>query len=468
MTKPTVILGAGFTGLFTALHLCHKRYSRPVILIEQAERFVFKPLLYELLSTEMTTDQVSPRYEELLNCSGVAYVQDQVTDIDLHGREVKLASGLCYSYSNLVLALGSTANYFDTEGAKENAIPFRNSDHANRLRKHLRNCLQRASQTKADLERRSLLTVAIIGAGPAGVEMALTLADLLPQWYARLGGNAQEIRIVIVNRSQEILKGDINSHLRETAEQAMQRRAVTVELESKAAVKAVSPEWVEYEQNGQHQKLLCATTIWTAGNTVNPLIEHLPISQDRRDRAGRLQVTPTLQLPDFPEVFAAGDCAYGDSSLPATAQVAYQQGAAIAHNLTALAKGNQLKPASVHLRGTLMKLGLGEGAANLFDRFIVSGQVGHLIRQGAYLELLPNSVHNFKATTQWLTDELFSHHSQTAKKPSSVVQWLGGSVAVLALVSTGLIGFKLVQPEKFDEVLQSTVSNLLKLNDSEE
>lgn len=67
MTKPTVILGAGFTGLFTALHLCNNHYPKPVILIDQAERFVFKPLLYELLSTEMTTDQVSPRYEELLN-----------------------------------------------------------------------------------------------------------------------------------------------------------------------------------------------------------------------------------------------------------------------------------------------------------------------------------------------------------------------------------------------------------------
>ncbi|MGF1479643.1 MAG: NAD(P)/FAD-dependent oxidoreductase [Cyanophyceae cyanobacterium] len=468
MTKPTVILGAGFAGLFTALHLCHRRYPRPVILIDRAERFVFKPLLYELLSVEMTTDQVSPRFEELLTCSGIAYVQDRVTEIDLPKHEVKLASGLCYSYSNLVLALGSTANYFHTEGAAEHSMPFRSSEDAQQLKQHLRNCLQRASQTQSESERRALLTVAVVGAGPAGVEMALTLADLLPQWYAKLGGNAQEIRIVILNRSQEILKGDINSHLRETAVRAMQRRTVAVELEFKAAVKAVSPEWVAYEQNGQRQQLPCATTIWTAGNTVNPLIEELPVSQDRRDRTGRLQVTPTLQLPDFPEVFAAGDCAYCDAHLPATAQVAYQQGAAIAHNLAALAKGKPLKPASVHLRGTLMKLGLGEGAANLFDRLIVSGQVGHLIRQGTYLELLPNSVHNFKATTQWLTDELFNHH-QTAKKNTAVGQWLGSGVAILVLMSTGLLALKLAQPDTFDEMLQATgLATLLQLKDVEE
>ncbi|MEM8718733.1 MAG: NAD(P)/FAD-dependent oxidoreductase [Cyanobacteria bacterium P01_G01_bin.39] len=419
MTRQTVILGAGFTGLFTALHLCNKHYSQPVILIDQAERFVFKPLLYELLSNEMTTDQVAPLYEELLSCSNITYVQDSVVDIDLYQRKARLSSDLCYDYDNLVLALGSSANYFQVEGAADHAFSFRNSDSADRLRKHLRNCLQRASQAENERQRRSLLTFAIIGAGPAGVEMALTLADLLPQWYVSLGGNIQEIRVVILNRSQEILKGDINSHLQATAIRAMEHRSIPVILKSQAAVKAITNQWVEYEQDSQLKKLDCHTAIWTAGNTVNPLIKNLPIEQDLRDRTGRLKVMPNLQLSSFPEVFAAGDCACSDPKLPATAQVAYQQGAAIAHNLVALSKGHQLKPASVHLRGTMMKLGLGEGAANMFDRLIVAGQMGHLIREGTYLELLPNSVHNFKATTQWLTDELFNHHSSKIKQPQN-------------------------------------------------
>ena len=421
MTKPTVILGAGFTGLFTALHLCNKHYSRPVILIDQAERFVFKPLLYELLSNEMTTDQVAPLYEELLSCSNIAYVQDSIVDIDLDQRQARLSSGLCYDYDNLVLALGSSANYFNIKGAADHAFSFRNSDGADRLRKHLRDCLQRASQAENERQRRSLLTFSIVGAGPAGIEMALTLADLLPQWYVPLGGNSQEIRVVILNRSQEILKGDINSHLQATATQAMEQRSIPVILESQAAVKAITNQWVEYEQDSQ---LDCHTAIWTAGNSVNPLIKNLPIKQDLRDRQGRIKVMPTLQLSSFPEVFAAGDCACSDPNLPATAQVAYQQGAAIADNLVALSKDRQLKPASVHLRGTMMKLGLGEGAANMFDRLIVAGQIGHLIREGTYLELLPNSVHNFKATTQWLTDELFHHHSSKIKQSHAPAKML--------------------------------------------
>jgi NADH dehydrogenase len=115
-----------------------------------------------------------------------------------------------------------------------------------------------------------------------------------------------------------------------------------------------------------------------------------------------------LQLPDFPEVFAGGDCAVDmENLLPATAQVAYQQGAAIAHNLKAISEGDELTPAHVRLRGTLMKLGLEESVAEIFDRFEVKGKLGHLIRQATYIELLPKPVHNFKVTTEWLTDEIF-------------------------------------------------------------
>ncbi len=415
LTEPAVILGGGFTGLLTALNLCHQSYPRPVILIEQRDRFVFKPLLYELLSGEMTIDQVCPRYEQLLDCSGVTFIQDTVQTISLQQRQIELTSGLHYTYSNLVLALGSDISYFGIEGARENSMPFRTGADVMTLGQHLRTCLQRASQTKDLQQRRALLTVAVIGAGPAGIEMAATLADLLPQWYDKLGGSFQEIRVVVLNRGQEILKSDVNSHLRSTAEKALQNRAVPVEMLLGVAVGAVYPGQVEYKQQDHVEVLPAATVIWTAGNKIHPLIQVLPISEANRDRANRLWVMPTLQIPDFPDVFAGGDCAVlGEDPLPATAQVAYQQGAMIAHNLKAIAERKPLKAGTVHLRGTLLKLGLGESAANLFDRFEITGRLGHLIRQGTYLELLPTPVHNFKATTDWLTDQIFHRYSSTS------------------------------------------------------
>lgn len=454
---PTVILGGGFTGLLTALHLCHQNYPHPVILVEQKERFVFKPLLYELLSGEMTVNQVCPRYGELLDCSNVTLVQDAVRAIDLPQKQVKLTSGLCYTYSNLVLALGSDISYFGIEGAKENSLPLRTDEDVMVLEKHLRICLQRASQTKDLQQRRSLLTVAVIGAGPAGIELAATLADLLPRWYGKLGGDLQEMRIVILNRSQEILKGDVNGRLRDTARKALQNRTIPVELELGVLVGALESNRVEYKLQDEIKTLEAATIIWTAGNTIHPLIKTLPISEKNRDRAGRIWVTPTLQLPEFPEVFAGGDCAALGKPLPATAQVAYQQGSAIAHNLKALAEGDTPKPAKVFLRGTLLKLGLGESAANIFDRFEITGRVGHLIRQGTYLELLPTPVHNFKATTEWLTDQLFYRYSRPSQQwKSPQVRLFGGTAAAVALFSSSLIVWRVFQPTHFNQTWQPT------------
>ncbi len=428
----TVIVGGGFTGLFTALHLSHQHYPRSVILVNRDERFCFKPLLYEYFSGEMDAKQVVPRFEELLHDSGVIFVQDTVQSIDLHQRQVKLTSGDCYSYSNLVLALGSVTGYFGVEGAKEYALPFWTQDDAITIDRHLRDCLQRAVQIEDPEQRHRLLTVAVIGGGPSGVEMAATLADLLPHWYAALGGNAQEIRVVLLNHGKEILKGDINSHLREIAEEELRKRAVKVELLLGAEATTIRPDSVEYKRNDKSGTLPASTTIWATGTATHPLIKDLPIPNEHRDHHGRLQVTPTMQLLDFPEVFAGGDCAaIKDNSLPPTAQVAYQQGNAIAHNLKAIALGDNLKPASVNIRGTLLKLGLEDAVANLYDRFQIVGELGHLIRQGTYLELLPTPIHNFKVSTEWVSEELFNRHlgsGDEAKTAVRTMELVGGAV----------------------------------------
>lgn len=458
----TVIVGGGFTGLFTALHLSHQHYPRSVILIDREERFSFKPLLYEYFSGEMNASQVWPRFTELLKDSGVIFVQDTVQAIDLHQRQVNLTSGKSYSYSNLVLALGSVTGYFGVEGAKENAFDFRMGEDAIAIENHLRDCLQRALKIEDPEQRRRLLTVAVVGGGPSGVEMAATLADFIPHWYEALGGKPQEVRVVLLNHGEEILKGDVNSHLKNTAEQELQKRTVPVELLTGAEVTAVRPDSVEYKRNGKSETLSASTTVWTAGTSTHPLIKELPIPDEHRDKHGRLNVTPTLQLPDFPEVFAGGDCAVDlrtdnptgqeyehpepqkDQStsseeqhknlkpLPPTAQVAYQQGAAIAYNLKAMALGNELKQAKVNLRGTLLKLGVENGVANIYDAVEVKGEVGHLIRQGTYLELLPTPIHNFKATTEWLNEEIFNSNlvnSDVTKTAVQTVQVVGGAVA---------------------------------------
>ena len=131
----------------------------------------------------MTPDQVCPLYRELLKGSPITFLEDQVTQIDLLEKKVYLASDIHYDYDTLVLVLGRKAGFFKVEGAQDYAFPFKTKEDAETLRQHLQKCLKKASQTEDETTRKTLLTFAIVGGGPTGIEMAGTLGDLLANWY---------------------------------------------------------------------------------------------------------------------------------------------------------------------------------------------------------------------------------------------------------------------------------------------
>lgn len=432
--QQTVILGGGFTGLYTALRLRRSNYCQSTILIDREERFRFRPLLYEYFSSQMDAQQVMPKFEELLQGSGVIFVRDAVESVDLERRQVQLSSGRVCPYSHLVIALGSVTGYFGVEGAKEYALPFREGKDAIALDRRLRESLNQAIQSNSLEERQKLLTFIVVGGGPTGVELAATLADLVPNWYRELGGNPQQVKIVLLSRSSKILEGDLNDSLRDIASENLQNRAVRVKLLMEATATAVRADALEYQQEEETKKLSTATVLWTAGTTTHPVVKDLPVPDDQRDKRGRLLVKPTMQLVGFPEVFAGGDCAaLEDGSLPPIAQVAHQQGVAIAQNLLAITDDREPRPAEVSIKGSLMKLGLEDGAANLFDRFKVNGELGHLIRQGTYMNVLPTPFHDLKITAKWLDESIFERYLEP-NKGSETFKWVAGAV-VTAVVA---------------------------------
>ena len=442
-TNSIVIVGGGFVGLFTALHLAHHHYEEPVILIDPNKSFTFKPLLYEHLTGEMKNLQVFPSYKDLLKGSNVTFERDKVTKIDLQKRRVELASGLHHNYKYLVLGVGSTQGYLGTEGAKENGFAFRTQEDTVALEKHLRSCLQQATQAELKA-KKALTTVAIVGAGPSGVEMAATLADLLPIWYEELGGDITDLRLVLINHSNQILKGDANSHLQDTAIEALHNRTIPVELLLGARVTKVTSDRFEYQLRDEDttKALPAKTVVWTAGTATNSLIENLPLKDEEKNKHGLPFVNPTLQLPQYPEVFAAGDCVVvKERDYEPLAQIAYQEAATIASNLIALSQNKELHPVDASMRGTLMKLGIRNGVANLFDKVKINGRTGDIIRNVTYLEMLPTPIHDFNATTEWLSEEIFHryHQPQTAAEKQRKRQAKASIVAGVTSIFIGAI-----------------------------
>jgi NADH dehydrogenase len=164
-----VIVGGGFGGLYTALALAEQRRHPPILLIEPNPRFVFLPLLYELLSGELRSWEIAPRYDDLLAGLGVAWLQERVERIDLTERCLHTRSGRRLGWSRLVLACGGESDSFGIPGVDRCTLGFRNLTDVERLHALLAQLRRR---------QRPLQRLAIVGAGPTGVELACKLADL--------------------------------------------------------------------------------------------------------------------------------------------------------------------------------------------------------------------------------------------------------------------------------------------------
>ena len=311
------ILGGGFGGLYTALELIRRPWPEPpqITLVDRQERFVFAPLLYELLTGELEDWEVAPRFQDLLPPESVQFRQGSVQSIDLKARRVLLTEGQSLEYDALVLALGGETPLQGVPGAAELAFPFRTLADAQRLRAHLKTLEAR--------DPAQPVRLAIAGAGASGVELACKLAD-------RLGSRG---RIRLIEGGSRILSGFAPS-TREAAQAALAQRRVQVELQTKVlGIEALgengAPPFRLQLQRLEAQEMatdLVDAVLWTVGTRPAAVIADLDLPKSER---GRLQVLPTLQTPTFPEIFALGDAAAvvdaEGQPVPATAQAAFQQ-----------------------------------------------------------------------------------------------------------------------------------------------
>ncbi|QVL53285.1 MAG: FAD-dependent oxidoreductase [Cyanobium sp. M30B3] len=397
-SAPIAIVGGGFGGLYTALALAEQRQHPPLLLIEPRSEFLFLPLLYELLSGELRRWEIAPRYDTLLAGRGIAWLRDSVVEIDSRNRLLHTSSGRQLPYSQLVLATGARLQSFGIPGVTEHAIGFRSLADVERLQALVTQLCQR---------RHPLQRLAIVGAGPSGVELACKLADML----------AGAAVVELIEQGPMALP-QARAFNREQASRALQRR--DVRLRCNCRVLEVGSDRIRLQGSAGEEHLTVAGVVWTAGLAfAPPAIQPPPLL----DNSGRLAVNEHLQLVGQARIFALGDIAAphgagssdgagssegagsGDAPCPwpATAQVAFQQATCLATNLIQARREGPLQPFHFNDLGEMLSLGRGE-ATLVGSGLTLAGAAAFQLRRLAYLTRLPGRSHQLRVAAGWLAD----------------------------------------------------------------
>ena len=355
-----------------------------IILIDQRDRFLFAPLLYELVTGELQTWEIAPPFEELLANTNIRFCQGVVSEIDINQQQVKLENGQAFSYDRLVLAMGGETPMEMVKGAAEYAIPFRTIDDAYRLQEKLR---------VLEASDREKIRLAIAGGGYSGVELACKLADRLQD----------KGRIRLVERSDMILRTSPEFN-REAASQALSEKNIWIDLETE--IESIEANQISLKYKGQVDTIPVDIVLWTVGTKVAPVVKSLPLTKNQRDQ---IITSATLQVQDNTQIFALGDLADCQDAegqkVPTTAQVAIQQSDYVAWNIWASLTGRPLLSFRYQPLGEMMALGL-ENATLTSLGVKLDGQVAHLARRLVYLYRLPTLEHQMKVAFNWIVNPI--------------------------------------------------------------
>lgn len=391
-----VVVGGGFGGVFSALDLIG---SGEVTLINQEDHFLFTPMLYEYLSGEVEAWHIAPSFRELLD-DKVRVIKGAVSHIDFTKREVAIEGrSRTLGYDILILAVGSTTNYFNVEGARDYAIPFRKLEDADRLRRRMTDAIDKIAPDAAPQDATAQATFAVIGGGASGVETATKMVDLLNDAFARRGLPGVP-RVMVIEMGDRIIPG-MGGDLREYVEQSL--REARVEIHTETRVTKVTARSVAFEHNGVQKEIETAAVVWTGGVRVSPLVESLDLQKDERDK---IAVRETLQTFEHPEVFALGDVARyddADARLSGTAQLANQQAGLVATNVQAYLKGEALTTKHFADLGAAVSLGT-ERAAVASSGTVVHGALARQARFALYTSRLPTWHHRLKVGASWFLE----------------------------------------------------------------
>jgi NADH dehydrogenase len=401
VTRPRVVIaGAGFGGLTCARGLKHANVD--VLLIDRRNYHLFTPLLYQVASALLDPGEVARPVRELIRpLANADFRQADITGADLENRLLLTDHG-SVPYDYLVLATGSRSEYFGNQSLARHAFGLKDLDEGLALRNRVLSQFE-ASRWIADADRRrTMLTFAVVGGGPTGVELAGSFSELirlvLRKDYRDL--DLAEVRVLLLEAAGSILAA-FAPELREAARKSLEKKGVEVVLGAK--VEEVTESSIRLAGG---KDIAAGTIVWTAGVRASDIGSALGVGLGKQ---ARIEIDSTLQVRGHPAVFVIGDLAgpvEGGVPLPMLIPVAMQQGRHVARTIADLVQNRSAGAFRYQDPGIMATIGRNSAVAQL-GRVHLSGFLGWLMWLGVHLVNVVSFRSRILVLVNWAWDYLF-------------------------------------------------------------
>lgn len=401
-----VVVGAGFGGLEVVRQLGSA--GARITLIDQRNHHLFQPLLYQVATTILLTSEIAwPIRGLMAKRKDVTTLLACVEGVDVDRRTVQIEDGTRIPYDTLVLATGARHAYFGHDEWEAFAPGLKSLEDATTIRRRLLLAFEQAERATDVDEIQALLTFAVIGAGPTGVELAGIIAELakVSLWSSFRNIDTRLARVMLIEAGPRVLS-TFPEDLSAYAARALEARGVELRLGD--AVSDCNSDGVTIGK----EFIPCRTAIWAAGVTASPAAHWLGIEGDR---AGRVPVQDDLTVTGRPEIFVIGDTAAvrmaDDRSVPGIAPAAKQQGAHVGRVIRARLHG---APASPRFRyrhlGNFATIGKGAGVVQI-GRLHLRGRLAWWVWGVAHIYFLIGTRSRAIVTWNWLWIYFLGQHS---------------------------------------------------------
>ena len=400
--KRIVIIGGGFAGL----HLVRRLEGRitaaeaEVTLLDRNNFHLFTPLLYQVATGELPPHAVAYPLRVPLARRGWRFVRAEVEAIDIERRVVRSSEGE-FPYDHVVIAPGSVTNDFGIPGVKEHALTVKWLSDGRALRHRILSVFEDAGAEPDADKRRALLSFAIVGAGPVGVELAASMRDLMDHTLRGIYPTIDfrtEPHIALLDGADRVVP-QMDPRLSRIAARRLAKLGVEVRLGT-----LVAEVRIDGLATKDREFLPAHTVIWAGGVRANPLLTALDLP---KTKDGRLIVDGFFRVGGRNDVLAFGDAAAFDFKgklLPMLAQVAVLQAPAAAKNIAHLVRDEALAPFVYHRKGDLVALGRTSAAAE-FARpvtLVLSGILAWTVWRANYLMQLVGTRSRATLLLEWL------------------------------------------------------------------